>query len=149
MIPDPTGLTLVRRMRADPARVYAALTRPDLMLRWWGPDAGPTLDAQADVRPGGRFSVVFQTLDGRTHNPTGVYRTVEPDRRLVFTWEWPGAPERESLVEIRLRPVAEGTELTLIHTRLPDTAARDSHQRGWAGLLEKLPIFAENAEWTN
>jgi uncharacterized protein YndB with AHSA1/START domain len=35
------SVTIVRRIKAPPAKVYAALTEPKLMMRWWGPDAGP------------------------------------------------------------------------------------------------------------
>jgi uncharacterized protein YndB with AHSA1/START domain len=138
-------LTLVRRIRASPAKVYAALTEPKLMMQWWGPDAGPTLSAEADVRPGGRLSVVFRLLNGDEHNITGVYQEVVPDKKLVFTWEWPGMPERESLVTFLLEPFEDGTELTLIHERLPDEEARKSHEAGWSGLLDKLPIFLGGA----
>lgn len=142
------SLTLVRRIKAPPASVFAAITRPELLLQWWGPDAGPTLAAEADVRPGGRFSIVFRMLNGDLHNPTGVYREVVADRKLVFTWEWPGMPERESLVTIQLRPIDDGTELTLTHERLPDPAARVSHERGWGGLLDKLATFLRGAACT-
>ncbi len=125
--------------------MYAALTKPELMVRWWGPDAGPTLSAQADVRPGGRFSVVFRVLSGEEYQPTGVYREVVPDKKLVFTWEWPGMPERESLVTILLVPTDVGTELTLIHEGLPDADARHSHEGGWNGFLGKLAVFLGNA----
>jgi uncharacterized protein YndB with AHSA1/START domain len=135
------SVTLVRRIKASPARVWAAITRPEQMLLWWGPDAGPTLKAEADVRPGGRFSVVFRLLDGSEHNPTGVYREVVPEKKLVFTWEWAGSPEKESLVTFRLEPFEGGTELTLLHERLPDEEARQSHEAGWSGLLDKLPAF--------
>lgn len=135
------SVTIVRRIRATPAKVYAALTQPEQMVRWWGPDAGPTLSAEADVRPGGRYSVVFRLLDGSEHNPTGVYREVVPGKKLVFTWEWPGSPERESLVTFRLEPFDGGTELTLVHERLPDEDARASHAQGWRGFLDKLDGF--------
>src|SRR5947208_1412195 len=133
------SLTLVRRIKAPPAKVWAAITQPDLMLQWWGPDAGPTLSVVADVRPGGRFSVVFRLLNGDEHNPTGVYREVTPGRTLAFTWDLPGAAQ--SLVTFRLEPIDGGTELTLTHERLPDEAARASHERGWIGLLDKLSVF--------
>ena len=135
------SVTIVRRIKASPARIWAAITRPEQMLQWWGPDAGPTLKADADVRIGGRFSVVFRLLNGDEHNPTGVYQEVLPERKLVFTWEWPGMPERGSLVTFLLKPLDGGTELTLIHAQLPDEEARESHERGWSGLLDKLPIF--------
>lgn len=141
----PPSVTIVRRIKAPPAKVYAAITEPKLMMKWWGPDAGPTLSAQADVRPGGRFSVVFRLLNGQEYNPTGVYQEVIPEKKLVFTWEWAGAPERESLVTFLLKPYEGGTELTLIHEALPDEDACESHAVGWSGLLDKLPVFLAEA----
>ena len=98
------------------------------------------------MRPGGRFSVVFRLLNGDEHNPTGVYQEVVPEKKLVFTWEWPGSAERESLVTFLLEPIDGdtkdgGTKLTLIHEHLPDEEACKSHEQGWSGLLDKLPIF--------
>ncbi|SIT47375.1 Activator of Hsp90 ATPase 1 family protein [Paraburkholderia ribeironis] len=135
---EKPSLTIVRRLKAPPAKVYAAWTRPELMARWWGPDAGPVLSAEADPRVGGRFRVVFQTLDGETHDCRGEYREVEPDRKLVFTWEWVTMPERRSLVTLRLRAIEEGTELNLTHSQFFDEAARDAHRTGWTSAFEKL-----------
>ncbi len=140
----PPSVTIVRRIKASPARVWAAITRPEQMLQWWGPDAGPTLSVEADVRPGGRFSIVFRLLDGSEHNPTGVYREVVPDKKLVFTWERASMPEQESLVSFLLEPLDGGTELTLVHEHLPE-ALRESHHAGWCGLLDKLPVFLGGA----
>lgn len=141
MTESPPSVTIVRRIAAAPARVYAALTQPEQMIKWWGPDAGPTLSAEADVRPGGRFSVVFRLLNGEEHNPTGVYKEVIPDKKLVFTWEWPEMPERESLVTFILEPIEGGTELTLVHEYLPDAEARESHEAGWRGFVDKLSAY--------
>lgn len=135
------SVTIVRRIKASPARVWAAITQPALMMQWWGPDAGPTLSVEADVSPGGRFSVVFRLLNGDEHNPTGIYREVVPEKKLVFTWDLPGSPEPQSLVTFHLKPFEGGTELTLTHEHLPDEAARTSHEQGWNGLLDKLPVF--------
>ena len=135
------SVTIVRRIKAPPAKVYAAITQPKLMMQWWSPDAGPTLSAEADVRPGGRFSIVFRLLNGDEHNPTGVYREVVPDKKLVFTWQWQGSPEGESLVTFLLEPFDGGTELTLIHEGLPDEQTCKSHEAGWKGLVDKLAGF--------
>lgn len=139
-------VTIVRRIRAAPAKVWAAITQPELMMQWWGPDAGPTISVVADVRPGGRFSVVFRLLNGEEHNPTGIYRTVVPEKRLSFTWDLPGTPEPESLVTFRLEPFEGGTVLTLTHEHLPDEGARKSHEQGWKGLLDKLSVFLGDFE---
>ena len=140
------SVTLVRRIKALPAAVWAAITQPDLMLKWWGPDAGPTLSVVADVRPGGRFSVVFRLLNGEEHNPTGIYQEVVPEKKLVFTWNLPGTPEPVSLVTFLLKPFDGGTELTLTHEHFPDEDTRVSHEQGWSGLLDKLPMFLGDCE---
>ena len=63
------------------------------------------------------------------------------DRRLVFSWAWHSTPERESLVTVSLQPDGDGTLLTLLHQQLFDQAARDGHERGWIGALDKLERF--------
>ncbi len=141
MIPQHPSVVIVRQIKAPPAKVWAAITQPDLMMQWWGPDAGPTLNVVADVRPGGRFSVVFRLLSGDEHNPTGLYQEVVPEKRLAFTWDLPETSERKTLVTFELEPFKGGTVLTLTHESLPDEETRKSHERGWSGLLDKLPIF--------
>jgi uncharacterized protein YndB with AHSA1/START domain len=141
------SLTIVRRIKASPARLFAAWTEPSLMLRWWGPDAGPVLSAATDPRPGGHFRVVFETLDGERHDCRGEYREIERDRKLVFTWTWVAMPEQESLVTVELRPIQDGTELTFTHAQFRDEAARDAHRHGWNGAFDKLEaLFASMKE---
>lgn len=134
-----TSLTLVRRIAARPSIVFDALTTPDGIACWWGPDEGPVLLAQTDVRVGGRFRVRFRTLDGLEHESSSEYREIVRPRRLAMSWRWEnGEDPGESLVEIELRVIPQGTELTFTHSRLHDEETRLSHQEGWSGALNKL-----------
>jgi uncharacterized protein YndB with AHSA1/START domain len=138
-----TSLTLVRRIRARPALVFEALTTPDGVSQWWGPDAGPVLLAETDVRIGGRFRVRFRMFDGSEHESTGEYIEVIESQRLVMSWQWTSGGERSedgeiSRVEIELKRIDIGTEMTLTHTRLKTEASREGHERGWTGALDKL-----------
>jgi uncharacterized protein YndB with AHSA1/START domain len=132
------GLTLVRRIKASPQTVFAAFVEPAHILKWWGPDAGPTLLAETDVRVGGRFRVVFETLDGERHENGGEYLEIDPPARLVMAWWWASTSERRSRVTVSIRPINSGSELTVRHEMLFDEAARDSHLWGWNGALDKL-----------
>jgi uncharacterized protein YndB with AHSA1/START domain len=133
------SLTLVRRIAARPSIVFDALTTPDGIACWWGPDAGPVLVAEIDARVSGRFRVRFRTLDGIEHESTGEYLVVVRPERVAMSWRWEGGEDPgESLVEIDLRVIAEGTELTLTHSRLHDEDTRRSHEQGWNGALDKL-----------
>ena len=138
-----TSLTLVRRIAARPSIVFNALTTPEGIGAWWGPDEGPVLVAETDVRVGGRFRVRFRLMDGTEHESSGEYVELVPPTRLVMTWRWThgGEPDEaggESRVEIDLRPVDMGTELTFTHARLRTQASLDSHTGGWNGALNKL-----------
>jgi uncharacterized protein YndB with AHSA1/START domain len=135
-----TSLTLIRRIAARPAIVFDALTTPESIACWWGPDEGPVLSAETDVRVGGRFRVRFRTLSGEEHESSGQYLEVRRPERLVMSWRWLGGEEdpAESRIEIDLRPIAEGTELTFTHCALSTEESRRSHEQGWTGALGKL-----------
>ena len=135
-----TSLTLVRRIKARPSIVFDALTTPQAIACWWSPDDGPVLVAEADPRVGGRFRVRFRLLDGSEHECSGEYLEAVKPERLSMSWRWTGGVEDpgESLVEITLRAVAEGTELTFTHSRLHDEERRRSHEEDWNGALDKL-----------
>ncbi|TCM16123.1 uncharacterized protein YndB with AHSA1/START domain [Novosphingobium sp. PhB165] len=146
-----TSLTLIRRIAARPSIVFDALTTPDGIAAWWGPDAGPVLMAQTDVRVGGHCRVRFRMLDGTEHESDGEYLEVDPPHRLVMSFRWTegGEPEENgavSRIEIALRPIeinagsnsGTGTELTFTHARLQNEVSRASHADGWSGSLDKL-----------
>jgi uncharacterized protein YndB with AHSA1/START domain len=134
------SLTLKRRYKAAPAKIFAAWTDPQKLARWFGPHGITSVEAETDPRIGGRYRIVAQAPGG-THEVSGIYREIVPNEKLVFTWAWKTTPERESIVTVLLKPDGEGTLLTLIHEQLFDDDARDRHQHGWTGSLEKLEAF--------
>jgi uncharacterized protein YndB with AHSA1/START domain len=135
------SLTLERRLGARANQVYAAWTKPEMIVKWFGPDAGAVHHAETDVRTGGRYAIAFDTMDGESHHVSGIYREVVPDEKLVFTWMWHTLPDRESLVTILIKPDGDGSMLTLIHEQFFDEGARDRHREGWTGSLDKLERF--------
>jgi uncharacterized protein YndB with AHSA1/START domain len=135
------------RIKASPAKIFAAWTRPEFMARWWGPDGGLVLSTEADPHVGERVRVVFQTLDGLTHDCRDEYREVVPERKLVFMREWVATPEQRSLVAVDLRTLPGGAELVFTHTQFDDETTRDDHRRGWNSAFDKLDaLLAQPAE---
>ena len=138
-----TDLVLIRQIRARPMTVFGLLSTAEGLTSWWGPDDQPVLSAEADVRVGGTYRVLFRTPDGREHECAGAFLDIAPPERIVMTWRWtlggePGEMGRESRVEMHVRPNGTGTELTLIHAGLRDEESRANHQWGWDGALDKL-----------
>lgn len=134
----PPYLTLVKRIKAPPARVWAAWTQPELMMLWFGPHHTRAEEAEADLRPGGRFRVALREDNGERHEANGLYTAIEQERRLVFEWHWTSMPERVSRVTVEFRAMPDGTELTLTHDRFADQATATRHIRGWTESLERL-----------
>ena len=135
------SLTLKRRFNAPPAKVFAAWTDPEKIKRWTGPEGVEPLHAEIDARVGGRYRWIMRSPDGEEHDVSGVYREVVPNEKLVFSWAWKSTPERQSQVTVLIKPDGDGTLLTLIHEQFFDEDARDRHQHGWTGSLEKLARF--------
>ena len=141
-VSEKPSLTIVRRFKAAPEKVWRALTQPEALRQWMAPsDEFKVPHAEADLKVGGRYSVVMQSPAGELHDVRGVYREIVPNSKLVYTWSWKSTPERESLVTIELRAVDGGTELTLRHEQFFDVEARDKHQHGWNGCIARLERF--------
>jgi uncharacterized protein YndB with AHSA1/START domain len=136
-----SSLTLVRLIKARPLIVFDAVTTAEGIAQWWGPDAGPVLLAEADPQVGGRYRVRFlRLLDDTQYECSGEFLEIVRPQLVVLSWHWKdGLPEPgESRVRFTLKPVSEGTELTLIHSQLRDEEGRVSHADGWTGALNKL-----------
>jgi len=135
------SLTIKRRINATPEKVFKAWTDPEKIKQWMGPGEIKTIRAENDVRTGGRYRIVMLTPGGEEHDVSGVYREVVANEKLVYTWAWKSTPERESIVTVTFKPDDGGTLLTLSHEQFVDEAARDSHQGGWNGAMEKLEKY--------
>jgi uncharacterized protein YndB with AHSA1/START domain len=134
----PIALNLRRTFSAPPERMYRAFTIPSEVQKWWGPGDYTAPAVDIDLRVGGRFRITMKPPQGEVIHLTGVYREVQPPRRLVFTWQWEGDPV-ETLVTVEFMDRGGMTELVLTHERFPTAELCDQHKQGWGASLEKLP----------
>ena len=140
-MPLRDGISVKRRLKAPPERVFEAWTRPELMARWLFPGADWSVQVTADVRVGGRYELVMRDADGVQHVQFGDYREIVPVSRLVFTWNCPELEVVESVVTVELVDSDGHTDLSLTHRLPPDPKVRKGHEEGWEGCLGNLAIF--------
>jgi uncharacterized protein YndB with AHSA1/START domain len=134
---DRPRVVLERIFPVPPSAVFRAWTDPDSLRVFMCAGDSTAAVVDADVRVGGRFRIVMRDAE-RDVEHTGEYRTVDPPRRLVFTWYSPFTGPGGSLVTIELSPHAGGTRLVLTHEQLPSDEVAGGHERGWTSILEKL-----------
>jgi uncharacterized protein YndB with AHSA1/START domain len=134
--PD-TVLEITRVFDASPERVFAAWLDRGQFQAWIGPEG---IDCEVELLEplvGGRYRLVMNTPE-RVIPVSGVFKSIEPSRRLVFTWGWEGDPIRQSIITLTFRAIGTKTELTLRQEGLGSVESRDGHVRGWTSALNKL-----------
>jgi uncharacterized protein YndB with AHSA1/START domain len=142
-------LRMERLIAAPPERVFDLWTEPDLLVRWWGPDGFDVPTSAMDVRPGGRWKTTMRSPEGRLHTVSGVYRAIEPPRRLVFTWGWDddnGIRAHETEVTVTFEAAPGGTRLVLLQQTFASADQRDKHGHGWASSFDCLERAARQQE---
>lgn len=78
-------LSLKRRLDAPRAAVWRCWTEPALLMRWFCPKPWQVVQAEIELRPGGRFYTLMQGPAGERVPGPGVFLDVIEGRRLVFT----------------------------------------------------------------
>ena len=133
-----TDLTLTCRrvIKASPEAVYNAWLDPGMIRKFMAGGADQTVtEARTDARVGGGFYILMVADKAIPHQ--GIYKDLMPHSLIRFTWVSPYSPS-DSEVEIRLSPVAGGTEVVLTQIRFLSEGARDGHRDGWTRILERL-----------
>jgi uncharacterized protein YndB with AHSA1/START domain len=139
---SPTALRVSRRFAAPRERVFRAWTEAPALRKWFRVAEGyATPIAEVDLRVGGRYRLGMQAPDATEPQIVGgVYREISPPERLVFTWQWEGAPPEapETIVTVEFHQHGSQTEVVLTHEGFPDRPARDQHGAGWQGCFDGL-----------
>jgi uncharacterized protein YndB with AHSA1/START domain len=125
-------------------QVFAAFLDPVRLARWWGPRGFRNTFAECDPRPGGRYRIEMRHAGGNVHVVHGVYEEVSRPCRLVFSFAWEDRPgDGATRVIARFHEAGTGTRLVIVHVQFTAPEARDAHQGGWNGSLDKLARLFE------
>lgn len=133
-------LQVIRHIKAPPARVFAAWTTPDQVKHWFGPGACTVLDAQIDLRVGGKYRFCV-SADGEEMVAVGEYREITAPSKLVFTWKWEDDEawaNITSVVTVEFMAKDGGTDVRITHEGLPSAESAGRHEHGWNGSLDKM-----------
>lgn len=134
------SLRLTKVIQATPEQVFAAFTESDHLKAWSCPEGGTVTKAEVDLRVGGAFNIVMDMGKATVESARGVYREIDPPRRLVYTWDWDDPENKmgETVITVELTPLGDGTEVVFSHDLFPSLELKTAHEKGWTSCLTKL-----------
>ena len=128
-------LRFERRLVHPIERVWAAITDPDELIRWWG-------RAQVELEPGGRFTIAWLNVDdeGNRAEMEATVTELDPPRVLELSGDMHG------VLRFELAPDGNHTVLTFTsRLDLPDEY-RTKVLAGWHYHLDALAAALEGQE---
>jgi uncharacterized protein YndB with AHSA1/START domain len=141
----PGTVRLHRVLRAPADRVYRAFLDPKAMVKWLPPHGFVGEVHSMDARVGGGHRMSFTNFNtGQSHAFGGKYVELTPGQRIRYTDKFDDPNlSGEMQVTITLRPVACGTELTIVQEGIPDVIPTEMCYLGWQESLSMLAALVE------
>jgi uncharacterized protein YndB with AHSA1/START domain len=135
-------LIFTRVHQGSPELLFACMTEPAHLARFWGP-AGTTTPVEnivVDLRPGGVFeTTMVNDADGGTHTMRAVYVEVSPPDRLVWVEAGVEGGMRTTVTFIDLHDGR--TEVVTRQSNVPDHYLSAEAQAGFATSLDRYAAY--------
>jgi uncharacterized protein YndB with AHSA1/START domain len=122
--PSDREIVLTRVFDAPRRLVFEAMSKPEHLLKWYGPHSCPLVSCQMDFRVGGSWRFILRGPDGRDMGMKGVYREIMPPERLVSTEGFDDYPG-ESLNTVTLTE-KDGQTTLRVSVIYPSPEVRDA-----------------------
>jgi uncharacterized protein YndB with AHSA1/START domain len=100
-----TTFSTSREIPATMDQVYAAISHPDRLARWWGPAGFTNTFHICEFESGGRWSFIMHGPDGKDYPNESVFAGVDPLREVIIQH----VSEPQFRLTITLTPSAAGT----------------------------------------
>ena len=141
-------------VNAPRSDVYRALLDPEAVTQWRVPACMSSQVHEFDAREGGSFRVSL-TFDAPTgtgksaeHTDTyhGHFAKLVPDEQVVEVFEFETADpglHGEMMMTTTLAEADGGTDVVIVHERIPDSVPSADNETGTRMALENLAKFVE------
>lgn len=153
MSAEHNELTISRVIKAPPAKVWEAWSRPEHLAKWWIPKPLECQVIKLDLRPGGGFETRMRE-GGSEFKPhvEGCFLEAVPEQRLVWTtalsegWR-PIEPWLTLTAIITFEREGEGTQYSarVMHKSGADSRKHEEmgFHEGWGTTISQLAAFVE------
>ena len=143
MADEQSSFVYVTYIRTTPEALWAALTTPQFMKKYWF-----GMDFETDWQVGSGWRLIF--ADGQIADAGEIVEFERP-RRIVLTWRHQRRPELaaegEARCAIELEPQPGAVKLTISHRlERPGSQLIEAVSQGWPRILSNLKSLLETGE---
>jgi uncharacterized protein YndB with AHSA1/START domain len=124
--PAAREIVLTRAFDAPRRLVFAALTKPEFLSRWFAPPGWSLLTCEVDLRVGGAWQMMLRSPEGIDTRGRGVYREVVFPERLVYTERFDGFPSEALRTTVLVEDGGKTTLTTTIRCPHPPALFRQN-----------------------
>ena len=145
--PLDTEIRMTRVFDASRDLVFEAHSSAEHVSRWWGPRKYEVVSTEYDFRPGGKWRILHRGPDGDEHGFRGEFREIVPPERIVWTFEYEGAPGQIAVETMTLEEHDGKTTLTTVSDagskEARDAVLESGMQEGAAETFDRLDEYLE------
>lgn len=141
--PSEREVTVKRTFDAPAMLVFDAMTKPEILKKWYGQEGWQMTVCDVDLRVGGKWRFVSLLPNGKEIGQLGVYKEIEPGKKLVNTENWEDWDAGETLVTTTFEE-REGKTLLTCTSLFPTEEVRDFILK--SGLEESAGVFYDKLE---
>ena len=117
-------LVHTRTFDAPRRDVFDALTKPELLARWYGPPGWTVIACESDFRPGGEWRIVTRKPNGREITQQGRFLEIVAPERFMKTERWLDWDVGEVRITSELFE-RDGLTTLVVTSRFPSKEVRD------------------------
>ncbi|HYZ10426.1 MAG TPA: SRPBCC family protein [Actinomycetota bacterium] len=128
--PSETEMKMTRVFDAPRELVFEAHTSGEHLRNWWGPRKYETVSAVFEFRVGGKWRIVHRGPEGEEHAFRGEFREIVPPERIVWTFEYEGAPGQVAVETLTFEEHDGKTTLTAVSDWGSEEARDAMHESG-------------------
>jgi uncharacterized protein YndB with AHSA1/START domain len=122
-----TTFNTSREIAATVEQVFAAISNPERLSRWWGPTGFTNTFSVCEFKNGGRWSLIMHGPDGKNYPNENMFVEIESPRKVVV--QHPSEPK--FTLTIMLASSAAGTVVSWAQAfESSEVASRLEHRGG-------------------
>lgn len=142
-----SSLQASKALKVPLSSLYSAWTDAAQLKQWWKPMGLTLSDVENEISEGGKVVYHFKGDEGASLTIEGSYQEVQPNARLVYTWNWQ-FPDEKLNSSYKLDVTFEGSE---VESSIAITQQEEEQQESvkpkesaWDEQLSKLAQFLES-----